>query len=47
MGDDEDILELSNPPYFTAYPNPYMSEFLEKFGKPYDSQQMNTKENHL
>ena len=37
MGDTEDILELSNPPYFTAYPNPYIAKFIEKFGKPYDS----------
>jgi DNA modification methylase len=37
-GDEEDILELSNPPYFTGYPNPYMSEFLCRFGRPYDAE---------
>lgn len=36
IGDDEDILELSNPPYYTAYPNPYIKKFIEKFGKPYN-----------
>lgn len=24
LGDVEDILELSEPPYYTAYPNPYI-----------------------
>ena len=36
IGDDEDILALSNPPYYTAYPNPYTKAFIEKYGKPYD-----------
>jgi len=27
-GTDQDILELSDPPYFTACPNPFISEFL-------------------
>ena len=42
-GDDEDILELSNSPYFTAYPNPYIVKFLRKFGKPYNAQTDNYK----
>jgi hypothetical protein len=36
IGDDEDILNLSNPPYFTAYPNPYIKDFIEKYGTPYN-----------
>lgn len=36
LGDVEDILELSQPPYYTAYPNPYIKEFIEYFGTPYD-----------
>jgi len=32
IGSDEDILALSDPPYYTACPNP----FIEDFGKPYD-----------
>jgi len=36
VGEDEDIYKLSDPPYYTAYPNPHIKEFIEKFGKPYD-----------
>jgi DNA modification methylase len=36
IGKDEDILALSQPPYYTACPNPYIKEFIEKNGKPYD-----------
>jgi len=36
IGTDEDIIELSDPPYYTACPNPYINEFIEKHGKPYD-----------
>lgn len=36
IGEDEDILALSDPPYFTACPNPFIDEFIEHFGKPYD-----------
>jgi hypothetical protein len=36
LGEDEDIIELSDPPYFTACPNPFIGEFMEKNGTPYD-----------
>jgi hypothetical protein len=36
LGKDEDILALSDPPYYTACPNPYINKFIEHFGKPYD-----------
>src|SRR6266705_4767199 len=36
IGDDEDILALSDPPYYTACPNPFMNDFIEYYGKPYD-----------
>lgn len=36
-GSDEDILALSDPPYYTACPNPFIEDFIRKFGKPYDS----------
>ena len=36
IGTDEDILELSQPPYYTACPNPYIKDFIEKNGKLYD-----------
>lgn len=36
IGSDEDILALSDPPYFTACPNPFVTEFINRYGKPYD-----------
>lgn len=36
VGKDEDILALSAPPYYTACPNPYLNEFIKRYGKPYD-----------
>lgn len=34
---DEAILALSDPPYYTACPNPFLAEWLEKNGKPFDA----------
>lgn len=36
IGTDEDILALSDPPYYTACPNPFIEEFIKHYGKPYD-----------
>ncbi len=36
IGSDEDILALSDPPYYTACPNPFLDDFLQRYGKPYD-----------
>jgi len=36
IGSDEDILALSDPPYYTACPNPWLGEFVKCYGKPYD-----------
>ncbi|MCY4388233.1 MAG: DNA methyltransferase [Desulfurellaceae bacterium] len=36
IGEDEDILRLSDPPYYTACPNPFLTEFTECHGRPYD-----------
>jgi len=36
IGKDEDILSLSDAPWYTACPNPYIKEFIEAFRKPYD-----------
>ena len=33
---DDDILRLSDPPYYTACPNPFLAEFVERHGRPYD-----------
>src|SRR5262249_24597444 len=35
IGTDEDILTLSDPPYYTACPNPFIQEFIRKVGQPY------------
>ncbi len=36
-GEVEDILNLSDPPWHTACPNPFLEAFVEAYGKPYDS----------
>ena len=36
IGKDEDILALSDPPYYTACPNPWLGDFVKLYGKPYD-----------
>jgi len=33
---DDDILRLSDPPYYTACPNPFLGDFVRCYGKPYD-----------
>lgn len=32
IGDDEDILRLSDPPYYTACPNPFLAEYVRVYG---------------
>jgi hypothetical protein len=36
IGTDEDILALSDPPYYTACPNPFINDFIKHYGTPYD-----------
>lgn len=36
QGTDEAILALSDPPYYTACPNPWLADFVKHYGKPYD-----------
>ncbi len=36
IGEDEDILALSDPPYYTACPNPFIGDFIVHYGRPYD-----------
>ena len=36
IGEDEDILALSDPPYYTACPNPFIEDFIKHYGKRYD-----------
>jgi len=37
VGSDEHILALSDPPFYTACPNPFIENFVHHYGKPYDS----------
>lgn len=36
QGSDEAIIAMSNPPYYTACPNPWLADFLKHYGKAYD-----------
>ena len=36
IGEDEDILRLSDPPFYTACPNPFLADFVAHHGRPYD-----------
>lgn len=36
IGTDEDILALSDPPYYTACPNPFINEFICHYGTSYE-----------
>lgn len=38
IGSDEDIIALSNAPYYTACPNPFIEEFIRENGTPYDEE---------
>jgi hypothetical protein len=37
LGSDEDILCLSDPPYYTVCPNPFLGDFVRHYGKPYNA----------
>ena len=36
IGSDADILALSDPPYYTVCPNPFIEDFINQYGKPFD-----------
>jgi predicted RNA-binding Zn-ribbon protein involved in translation (DUF1610 family) len=36
IGSDADILAMSDPPYYTACPNPFLEDFITHYGQPYD-----------
>lgn len=38
IGEDEDIIALSNAPYYTACPNHFIEDFIKEFGRPYDEE---------
>lgn len=37
IGSEDDILNLSNPPYYTACPNPWLMDFIEQWESEKDS----------
>ncbi|MBK5966802.1 DNA methylase [Thiocystis minor] len=39
QGEDEAILRMSDPPYYTACPNPFLADFARLHGKPYDPEE--------
>lgn len=44
QGTDEAILAMSDPPYYTACPNPWLAEFVTYYGKPYDAAEKYSRE---
>jgi len=44
IGSDENILGLSDPPYYTACPNPFIADFIKHYGKPYDPSKLYSRE---
>lgn len=44
QGTDEAILAMSDPPFYTACPNPWLADFIEHCGKPYDPSQEYSRE---
>ncbi len=35
-GSDDDIIRMSDPPWYTACPNPFLGDFVRVYGKSYD-----------
>ena len=38
IGADNDILSLSEPPFYTACPNPFLNDFIQRNGIPYQEE---------
>lgn len=43
IGKDEDIIALSDPPYYTACPNPWLNQYLEEIKSNVDNDLIETK----
>ena len=43
-GSDEAILAMSDPPYYTACPNPFIKYFVEAYGASYDPSEKRSRE---
>lgn len=44
QGTDDAILAMSDPPYYTACPNPWLEDFLRHYGNSYDPDQEYSRE---
>ncbi|MEA5598985.1 DNA methyltransferase [Rivularia sp. UHCC 0363] len=44
IGEDEDILALSDPPYYTACPNPFIEEFINYWHQEKEESNLTTEE---
>lgn len=44
QGSNEAILRMSDPPYYTACPNPFLEDFVRCYGKPYDPDEIYERE---
>lgn len=38
IGQDDDIIAISKAPYYTACPNPFIKDFIKKYGTKYDEE---------
>ncbi len=39
LGEDDAILAMSDPPFYTACPNPFLEAFVQRHGTPYDPEE--------
>lgn len=43
IGEDEDIINLSDPPYYTACPNPWLNDFIAEWEKEKEGNKLRSK----
>jgi len=43
IGEDEDIINLSDPPYYTACPNPWLNDFITEWEKEKENNKLRSK----
>jgi len=44
IGNDDDILAMSDPPFYTACPNPFLPDFIRHHGCPFDPKEIYERE---
>jgi DNA modification methylase len=47
IGEDEDIITLSDPPYYTACPNPWLNDFIKEWEKEKESNPGSNRDFHV